>query len=59
MLMEHALMEDSVQLNAPLDSIVQKALSHPLIVQLEPTKISRVKQHAKFALLGSIVTAKA
>jgi hypothetical protein len=59
MVVEHALMEESAQLNAPLDSIVRKALSRLLIAQLELTKIKRVKPHAKFAQQGSTATAKA
>jgi len=58
MVVEHALMEESAQLNAPSDSIAQKVLSRPLIAQLELTKIKIVKPHAKFALQGSTATAK-
>ena len=39
MRLEHALVEESAQLNAPSDSIVQRALSRLLIAQLEPIKI--------------------
>jgi hypothetical protein len=39
MRLEHALLEESAQSNAPSGSIVQKALSRPLIAQLAPTKI--------------------
>ena len=59
MLMEHALMIGSAQLIAPLDSIVVRGLFHHLNVELVPTNIKRVKQHAKIAQQDSIATVKA
>ena len=59
MLVEHALMKDLAQSNAPSESIVQKAHSHPSVAQLAPTKIRTAKRHAKFAQQGAIATAKA